>query len=123
MAEPEDEREAAARAYLCVELDRLRARADRDGWRPDLDEALARLRAGRPAVYTLRSLGLPEPAGGSSGRGVTNPGSLRGLGVPPMTIEGDYCCPHRTCARRAGPDPDRAEPRCVDGTPMLLRPA
>ena len=56
-------------------------------------------------------------------RWTPGPGSLRGISMPPMLIEGDYCCPHRMCARRARPGPDWAEPRCVDGTPMLLRPA
>ena len=123
VAEVDDECEAAARAYLCGELDQLRVKADRDGWRADLDEALTMLRAGRSAVQTLCALGLPAPADGHLGRGVTGPGSLRGISMPPMLIEGDYCCPHRMCARRARPGPDWAEPRCVDGTPMLLRPA
>lgn len=112
----------AAAAWLCAAVPELRAGALGDeqvlAW---IDEALAAVRDGEPAVAVCRRLGHPtraEPEKHSSG-------DLTGLGdfgLDPVLVRGDYTCPTGRCSRRAQADAAGREPRCqVDDAPMILR--
>jgi hypothetical protein len=110
--------------WLCTQLPDLRADADRDGWTPRLDAAIAALRSGVPATQVCRRLGLAVDVVALRARlddriRGTGPATLGDLRLTPVIPGGDYTCPHGSCERRARPDRYGHEPVCVDGTPML----
>ena len=116
-----DDPELTALVGLCTLLPELQHEADRQGWRPKLDNVVAGVRNGQSALRAWRHLGLPDdPAQLRSA--VTDPIALSGLGIDPVPVTGDYVCPHYRCTRQAQADPAGQVPQCVDGRPMRLTP-
>ncbi|MEV4428595.1 hypothetical protein AB0K23_25105 [Streptomyces sp. NPDC049602] len=104
--------EQAALGWLCVNLPDLRQKADRFGWRADLDRELSEVRAGKAATEALRELRLRREGSRASGLPADETWQERPV------IE-RFRCPHGRCPAR-GRNADATEPRChLDGTPML----
>ncbi len=119
-----DDDEHAVLVWLCTQMPDLRADADRGGWTPRLDAAVAALRSGIPPTQVCRRLGLTVDVAalragvGGPARGA-GPATIGDLRIAPVPTSGDYTCPHGSCDRRGRPDRRGHEPVCVDGTPML----
>jgi hypothetical protein len=108
-----DEREAMA--LLCEHLPELRERAEAGYWADRLDMHLNEVAGGASALAACQELGLigDDPTLRSGGR-------LDGL--PAVTMTGDYRCPDRRCARRAGRDSNGRPPLCgLAETPMVFQ--
>ncbi|MFE4920771.1 hypothetical protein [Streptomyces sp. NPDC056661] len=104
--------EQAALGWLCTNLPDLRQKADRFGWRADLDRELAEVRAGKAATETLRELRLRREGSRASGLPADETWQERPV------IE-RFRCPNGRCPAR-GRNADATEPRCnLDGTLML----
>ncbi|MET7370839.1 hypothetical protein ABZS61_34300 [Streptomyces sp. NPDC005566] len=104
--------EQEALGWLCTNLPDLRQKADRFGWRADLDRELAEVRAGKAATEALGELRLRREGSRASGLPAGGTWQERPL------IEG-FRCPHGRCPAR-GRNANATEPRChLDGTPML----
>lgn len=114
-------------AWLCHQLPRLAAEADRYRWAHKLDGALADIRDGASVARALADHHLPVDITGASNEQARiargDPGVLDDLHVDPVAVTGDYTCPGRPrCSRRAQPGPDGHEPRCgVHDKTMILR--
>ncbi|WP_157105921.1 hypothetical protein [Nocardia sienata] len=97
---------ALAQAWLCERLPLLRAKAERYGWRRELEAQVTAVRDGRPVHEALAALLLDSSA------------TVRGLGEVPLRDVWDprpvgqlFHCPRGVCPPR-GRDQDAHEPYC-----------
>lgn len=114
-------------AWLCAQLPRLAAEANRHRWAHKLEAAIADIRAGTSVSDALAIHRLPVDLAAASSEQARiakgDPGVLDELNIDPVTVTGAYACPGAPpCPRRAQPDADGHEPRCgVRGKTMTLR--
>jgi hypothetical protein len=114
-------------AWMCHQLPRLTAEANRHRWAHKLDAALDDIRGGTPVAQALTDHHLPVDTTAASNEQARiargDPGVLDELHIDPVAVTGNYTCPRRPrCSRHAQPGPNGHEPRCgVHNTTMILR--
>lgn len=97
---------ALAVAWFCDRLPNLRARADKMGWRRELEAEVEAVKAGRPAAEALHNLMLDD-YGAERGDGAAG---LQAL-WDPAPIGQRFSCPRFSCPDR-GRGKDAGEPWC-----------
>ncbi|MFJ5114645.1 hypothetical protein ACIQAD_28825 [Streptomyces sp. NPDC088551] len=103
--------EQAGLEWLCANLPELRSKADRFGWRTELERQLTEVRAGKAATEALRELRLRRD--GTRGSGLPADGTWQERPVVER-----FLCPHGRCPAR-GRNADATEPRChLENAPM-----
>ena len=116
-----DLNESEALAWLCEELPRLRASA---ASKTHLEKIVMDVREGhRTATWAVTRMANQEPSVVMGAPG-SDPLSLISLNLDPVSIVGDYVCPHDRCSRRCQPDEKGREPLChltVRSAPMRFR--
>ncbi|MFD4668090.1 hypothetical protein ACFWNN_00065 [Lentzea sp. NPDC058450] len=104
---------ALAVAWFCDRLPALRARADRLGWRRELEAEVEAVKDGRPAREAMHNLMLDD-FGTDRGDGAAG---LQAL-WDPAPIGQRFACPRHACPDR-GRGADASEPWChLDDRPM-----
>lgn len=118
---PDKRPEREVLAAFCMALPALRARADAGFWADTLDMHVADLLAGESALVVCERLGLDFGAGAEDPARGERPADGVGDLWPAPSLIGDYHCPLRRCARRAGRDDRGRPPRCwLTGEQMLF---
>lgn len=107
-----DSQEAAALAWLCVNLADLRRNAARGGWTVKLTKAMESVRGGGSVVAVLRRLGFAEQQYVTRGGWPGDIPAMDRLGVRAQPVLGSYRCPRELCSRSGETALDATQPYC-----------